>query len=78
MSQAKVDKYKQEKANRKELIKKEKAANAMRKTIVGVVAAALVIWIGYSAWNVYDSYQPKEAVEIDYSAIDNLSTNLTE
>jgi len=78
MSQAKVDKYKQEKANRKETMKKEKMANAIRKSIVGVVAAALIVWVGYSAYNAYDSYQPKESVEVDYTAIDNLSTNLAE
>ena len=78
MSQAKVDRYKKEKANRKETMKKEKLFNTIRKSVVGVVAAALIVWVGYSAYNAYDSYQPKESVEIDYSAIDNLTTNLAE
>ena len=78
MSQAKVDRYKKEKANRKETVKKEKMANKIRKSVVAVVAVALIGWVGYSAYNAYDSYQPKESVEIDYTAIDNLTTNLSE
>lgn len=78
MSQAKVDKYKKEKANRKETLKKEKMLNTVRKTVVAVVAVALIGWVGYSAYNAYDSYQPKETAEIDYSALDSLATNLSE
>ena len=78
MSQAKVDRYKQEKANRKEIMKKEKRADALRKCVAAVVAVAVIGWAGYSAWNTYDSYQPNESVEIDYTALDNLSTNLSE
>ena len=78
MSQAKVDRYKKEKANRKEMVKKEKMANSIRKAVAAVVAVALIGWAGYSAWNAYDSYQPNESVEIDYTAIDNLSSELSE
>jgi len=73
MSQAKVDRYKQEKANRKETIKKEKREHAIRKTVVAIVAVAIVGWFGYSAVNSYNAYQPKESVEVDYSALDNIS-----
>ena len=73
MSQAKVDRYKQEKANRKETIKKEKREHAIRKTLVAVVAVAIVGWAGYSAVNTYNAYQPKESVEVDYAAFDDLS-----
>ena len=76
MSQAKVDKYKQEKANRKEIMRKEKIANTVRKCIVGVVALVLVGWVGYSAYGTYEANHPKTEVEIDYSALNNLSTNL--
>ena len=43
MSQAKVDRYKEEKANRKKIMRKEKIANRLRKCAVAVVAAALVV-----------------------------------
>ena len=78
MSQAKVDRYKQEKANRKENVMKEKKMNALRKGVALVVAVVLIGWAGYSAVNAYQTYQPNEAVEIDYTAVDNLNTNLSE
>ena len=78
MSQAKVDRYKQEKANRKENVMKEKKANAIRKGVALVIAVALIGWAGYSAVNAYQTYQPNESVEIDYTAVDNLNTNLSE
>ena len=46
MSQEKVDRYKAEKANRKQAMKKGKAANALRKCIVTVCGLLLVAWIG--------------------------------
>ena len=49
MSQEKVDKYKKEKANRKETMRKEKIANKIRKFVVVVVGVALIGWVGYSA-----------------------------
>ena len=49
MSQEKVDKYKQEKANRKQNMKKEKVKQAFRRVVVGVLGFALVGWLGYSA-----------------------------
>jgi len=60
MSQAKVDRYKKEKANRKKNMKKEKIQNVLRKCAVFVVALVLVGWIGYSAYNTYESKKPKE------------------
>ena len=37
MSQEKVDRYKKEKANRKQIMRKEKMQNALRKCIVSVI-----------------------------------------
>ncbi len=78
MSQAKVDKYKEQKVHRKEIMKKEKTASTIRKSVAAVVAVALIGWAGYSAYNVYESYQPNESVEVDYTAMDNLVTGLSE
>lgn len=77
MSQEKVDRYKQEKANRKKIMKKEKAANAARKCVVGLAALLLVGWVGYSAYGTYKSNKPKESVEIDYTALTEFSNNLS-
>lgn len=48
MSQAKIDKYKQEKYNRKKTPKKSKGKGLLAKACVFVVLAALVVYIGYS------------------------------
>ena len=76
MSQAKVDRYKEEKANRKKVMRKEKIANRLRKCAVAVVAAALVVWIGYSAYDIYETNRPKQTAEINYDAIDNYQQGL--
>ncbi|MGI6095555.1 MAG: hypothetical protein ACOYBL_09005 [Lachnospiraceae bacterium] len=52
MSQAKVDKYKEEKANRQQIMKKEKRNRFMWKLGGGAVALAAVVWIGYSVYGV--------------------------
>lgn len=77
MSQKKVDRYKQEKANRKEIMKKEKMQHTIRRCVVGVCALALVVWLGYSAINVYEESQPKDTVEVNYGAVTGYQQNLS-
>ena len=76
MSQEKVDKYKKEKANRRKNMKKEKIQYIIRRCIVGVLAVALVGWIGYSAVNMYMDSRPVETAEVDYNAITDYETGL--
>lgn len=78
MSQEKVDRYKQEKANRKKTMKKAKVGNALRKCVVGVVGLALIGWIGYSAYNTYETNKPQLEAQIDYTAVNELQQNLSE
>ena len=73
MSQEKVDKYKQEKANRKKNMKKQKLQNALRKVVVCIAGMAVVGWIGYSAYHTFESSRPKEEVQVDYTAVNELS-----
>ena len=58
MSQAKVDKYKNEKANRK----KTNARNKVERVIARIVAAAAVValvgWGGYSGYQYYEKSRP--------------------
>lgn len=54
MSQAKVDRYKQEKANRKKTMKREKLLLAFEKFCGVLLLAALVFWAGYSIY----TYKP--------------------
>ena len=46
MSQEKVDRYKQEKVNRKQIMRKQKLMNNMRKGVLVVVVLALIGWLG--------------------------------
>lgn len=78
MSQEKVDRYKKEKANRKQNVRKEKVRNVLHKCAVGVVGLALIGWIGYSAYGTYQSKKPQEEAKIDYTALTDLQTELAE
>ncbi|MBS4980620.1 MAG: hypothetical protein KHZ72_04535 [Lachnospiraceae bacterium] len=69
MSQEKVNRYKEEKANRKKMLQRQKFMNTVRKTVVSVVGVAVLGWVGYSAYNTYTESQPRESYEVDYSAV---------
>ena len=69
MSQEKVDRYKQEKANRKQTMRKQKAMGIVRKLILAVVAIALVGWLGYSAFDIYESGKERVVAEVNYDAV---------
>ena len=76
MSQEKVDRYKQEKANRKKNMKKEKFGNVIRKCVVGLVGIALVGWIGYSAYDIYESGKERTVSEVNYDAVSDYLNGL--
>lgn len=78
MSQEKVTKYKEAKANRKETMKKQKQAKMVRNTVMAVVLVAVLGWVGYSAVDYYQTNQPRESVEVDYSAVDEYLESITE
>lgn len=68
MSQEKVNQYKEAKKNRKEIVKKQKQKALMTKLGIGVVAAVLVVWIGYSAVVTIQNAEGP-AVTVDNTAI---------
>lgn len=76
MSQEKVAKYKEEKANRKELMKKEKQARQVRRIVAGVVCAALLAWVGYSGVTYLQENKARQEVQVDYTAIDEYADNI--
>ena len=47
MSQAKVDRYKKEKADRKKTMRKEKIMRNVKRCVAGVIVLAIVGWFGY-------------------------------
>ena len=51
MSQKKVDQYKEEKANRKKIIKKEKRIQRLEEIALSLIGILLVVWIGFSVYN---------------------------
>ena len=78
MSQEKVDRYKQEKANRKKIMRKQKVMNIVRKSVLTLAALALVAWLGYSAYDMYESGRERAVSEVNYDAVTNYVESLTE
>ncbi len=76
MSQAKVDQYKKEKANRKETIAKEKRIKKLTKFCTGVVVALLAVWIGVSAVNAIKENRPVETIYCETAELDEYISSL--
>lgn len=77
MSQAKVEKYKEQKANRKQTMKKEKVQRIVRNSIAAVVVVAALGWVGYSGVTTIIDNIPREEVNVDYNAVSNYESALT-
>lgn len=77
MSQAKVDQYKKEKANRKQIMAKEKAQRAAGRICAWVVLIAIVGWAGYSGVSYYQSKQPVKTVYTDLTALTDYVNGLS-
>lgn len=78
MSQEKVERYKQEKANKKKIMKKKRMQGAFRTVALSVVVIALVGWIGYSAVDSYRKGQDRPVTEIDYESVNDYLEGLSE
>ena len=70
MSQEKVDKYKQEKVNRKKTMAKEKLKKRLYILLGAVITAAFVGWIGWSV------YAEKKAAAEQEAMISSLQAEL--
>lgn len=77
MSQEKVAKYKEEKANRKAIMKKQKIAKITRNSITAVVLVAVIGWVGYSAVAYYQDNKPRKVVEVDYAELNEYTNGLS-
>jgi uncharacterized membrane protein len=87
MSQKKVEKYKEYKRNKEQILKREKRIRAVEFGVIIVICCVFVGWFGYS---IYDSAVqakknsavPAEIVEIDMNAyrdyVDGLSSTFSE
>lgn len=81
MSQKKVDKYKQDKANRQKIMKREKVLRRVEITVAAVVLAALLVWFCIA---VYRNSQEKAlenadtvTTSLDLTEVDSYINGLT-
>jgi hypothetical protein len=77
MSQAKVDRNKEARANRKKTVARQK-----RNHIIGIVCgwaivAALAGWAGYSAYSSYENSKPIETIYADLDSINDYVSSLS-
>jgi len=77
MSQKKVDKYKQQKANREKIMKREKLMHRLEMTAVAVVLIALVGWFGFSIYARAQQNKPAKEYVLDTNALDSYLNALT-
>ena len=56
--------------------KKKNLRKAFDYTILGLIALAIVVWIGWSAYDMYESKQPRAVAEVDYSAVNDYVQSL--
>ena len=59
-------------------MRKERVMGVVRTCAVTVVALALVGWLGFSAYDSYMSNQERPTVEINYDAVTNYMSGLSE
>jgi len=78
MSQAKVDQYKKEKANRKETMAKEKRKRMISRICWSAAGVVLVAWIGVSSVNFIKDNRPVETIYVDTAELDGYLNSLYE
>ena len=69
MSQEKVNRYKEEKANRKANLRRDRFKNMVRRLVVLVLSLALVVWVLYSAVDTYQANRPRDMVTVNYESL---------
>ena len=76
MSQQKVDKYKQDKANRSQIIKKQKRAVRIEFIAAAVVMIGLVGWFAHSYYDRVAETKPPVEYPIDSAVVDEYLNDL--
>lgn len=77
MSQAKVDRYKEEKKNRKKTMAKEKCLHLLAVVCGWLVVIALASWAGVSGYRIYESKKPVETIYANVDAITDYMNSLS-
>lgn len=80
MSQKKVDYHKEQKHNRKKLVKQKKAKQAAAILSGVILAVALLGWVGFSVYNKYEQLQAETVTKlsVDNSALSDYMATLSE
>ena len=80
MSQQKVDQKKLDKTNRKSILRKKKIEEAMSILCVGIIAVAIIVWIGFSVVTKFqqhaDANKTYDYYEVSTSAIQDYESTL--
>lgn len=76
MSQEKVDRYKEQKKNRKAIQAKKKREAFLAKCGCGLVVVLLAAWLGYSAVDSYYAKANSETVYTDVTALNEYTSSL--
>lgn len=76
MSQQKVDRYKQSKANRQQLIKKEKMVHRFEMIAVAVVVVGILGWFGTSVYTRIQESAPATEYVLDISSVEGYLNGL--
>lgn len=76
MSQAKVEKYKKEKANRKKILAKEKAQKIVARISAWVILIAIAGWAVYSGFQYYEDHRPSKTIYADVEALSDYMSGL--
>ena len=77
MSQEKVDRYKEQKRNRKAIQQKKKRNALLSKAGCWLAVVALAGWIGYSFADSYQKKENREPVTADITALNEYMSSLT-
>ena len=76
MSQQKVDKYKEYKANKSKIIKKEKRRVRVEIIAIAAVFVGLVGWFAFSFYGRVEATSPPKEYQIDSGAVDKYLNDL--
>ena len=57
-------------------MRKQKAMSFVRKGVLTIVALALIGWLGYSAYDMYESGKERVVAEVNYDAVTDYLNSL--
>ncbi len=83
MSQEKVNYYKEQKANRSAIVKKEKRMLLIEKIVGALIAIGAIVWVGFSARDLFINRTSTENVaavttEMNVTALDDYLGTISE